>query len=55
MALVDSYALSWCKRLSLIFGNSSTDLVIKAYAFYGAEDLTEILISGVPSLYLEHR
>ena len=55
MAVVDSYALSWCKRLSLIFGNSSTDLVIKAYAFYGTENVTEIMISDVPSLYLEHR
>lgn len=52
---VQKNALAWIKRLSVLIGRSNTDLVLKAYSFYGVTDATNIRIFDIPSLLIEPR
>lgn len=52
---VERNAFAWMKRLSLYLGNSNTALNIDPYAFYGAQEITHLVISDVPSVSLHAR
>lgn len=53
---VERNAFAWMKGLDLHLGNSSAPLKIGAYAFYGAQDMTNFILSDIiPSVTLDAR
>lgn len=55
IASVERNAFPWIKKLGVHFGHSKVPLNIDPYAFYGAQAITSLVISNVPSVNLSAR
>lgn len=52
---IERNAFAWMKGLDLHLGNSSAPLNVDAYAFYGAQDMANLVLSDIPSVTLNAR
>lgn len=55
IASVERNGFPWIKKLGVHFGHSKVPLNIDPYAFYGAQAITSLVISDVPSINLSAR
>lgn len=52
---IERSAFAWMKGLDLHLGNSSAPLKIDAYAFYGVQDMANLVMSDIPSVTVDAR
>lgn len=55
IASVERNAFPWIKKLGVRFGHSNVPLNIAPYAFYGAQAITSLVMSNIPSINLSAR